>query len=90
MRFRFREWRNDDDSGELMSLPSPLWAVILAMLGVVLALACLFHPSPENVVLAVLAISSNLVSGALGAFAGHASATSNSKPAGSLPAQQGE
>lgn len=60
-----------------MKMPEPIWAVLLAVLGVVLALACLFHPSHENVVLAVLAIASNLVSGALGAFAGHAGSTSN-------------
>ena len=61
-----------------MNLPEPFWATMLAVLGVVLALCCLFSPSPANIVLAVLAIASNLVSGALGAFAGHASATSNS------------
>ena len=69
-----------------MKMPSPAWAVILALLGVILALACLFHPTPENVVLAVLAIGSNLVSGALGAFAGHASATNSSSV--SLPGGQ--
>jgi fatty acid desaturase len=58
--------------------PEPFWATVLAFFGVVLALACLFAPSPVNIVLAVLAIASNLVSGALGAFAGHSSATNNS------------
>jgi putative copper export protein len=62
-----------------MKLPSPFWAVLLAALGVVLALAVLFHPTPENIALAVIGIGSNLVSGALGAFAGHASAQSNSR-----------
>lgn len=57
-----------------MTIPQPAWAVMLAILGVILAISCLFHPTPENVVLAVLAIASNLVSGALGAFAGHTSA----------------
>ena len=60
-----------------MNIVQPAWAVVLAVLGVCLALACLFHPSPENIVLAVLAIASNLVSGALGAFAGHASANNS-------------
>jgi putative copper export protein len=55
-------------------LPQPFWAICLAILGVVVALFALFKPDPENICLAVLAISSNLVSGALGAFAGHASA----------------
>lgn len=63
--------------GNAMKIPEPFWATVLAVLGVILALACLFAPSPANIVLAVLAIASNLVSGALGAFAGHASATSN-------------
>lgn len=55
-------------------MPQPFWAVVLALLGVLLAVAALFKPSPENICLAVIAIASNLVSGALGAFAGHASA----------------
>jgi hypothetical protein len=55
-------------------LPSPFWAVLLAGMGVAVALSVLFHPGPVNIALAVLTISSNLVSGALGAFAGHASA----------------
>ena len=60
-----------------MTIPQPAWAVTLAVLGVIVALAVLFHPDPVAVGTAVLAIASNLVSGALGAFAGHASATSN-------------
>ncbi len=64
--------------GNAMKIPEPFWAVILAVLGVIVALAVLFHPDPVAVGTAVLAIASNLVSGALGAFAGHASATSNS------------
>ena len=61
-----------------MTWPQPFWAVLLAILGVILALAVLFHPDPISIGTAVLAVSSNLVSGALGAFAGHSSATSNS------------
>lgn len=60
----------------LSKLPSPFWAVILAFMGVSVALAVLFHHSEDNIALAVLAISSNLVSGALGAFAGHAQSAS--------------
>lgn len=60
-----------------MKIPEPAWAVLLAILGVIVALACLFHSSSSaQVIVAVLAIASNLVSGALGAFAGHAGATS--------------
>jgi hypothetical protein len=55
-------------------LPSPFWAVILAALGVSLTIIVIFRPAPENIALAALAIGSNLVSGALGAFAGHANA----------------
>jgi hypothetical protein len=54
-----------------MTWPQPFWAVLLAILGVILALAVLFHPDPISIGTAVLAVSSNLVSGALGAFAGH-------------------
>jgi hypothetical protein len=56
-------------------LPAPFWAVLLASFGVGLAVICLASNRPENVVLQVLTIASNLVSGALGAFAGHAMAT---------------
>lgn len=56
-------------------IPQPFWAVLLALLGAGLALAALYHPTPENIALAVLGVGSNLVSGALGAFAGHALAT---------------
>jgi len=56
-----------------VKLPEPIWAVLLAFLGVILALAVLFHPDPVSIGTAVLAVASNLVSGALGAFAGHAS-----------------
>ena len=60
-----------------MKLPEPIWAVMLAVLGVIVALAVLFHPDPVAVGTAVLAIASNLVSGALGAFAGHAASFGN-------------
>lgn len=58
-------------------VPQPFWAVLLALLGTALAVAVLYHPTPENIALAILGIGSNLVSGALGAFAGHASAKSD-------------
>jgi hypothetical protein len=46
-------------------------------MGTGVSLAVLFHHSDVNIALAVLGIGSNLVSGALGAFAGHASAKSD-------------
>jgi hypothetical protein len=52
-------------------LPQPAWACGLAFMGVVLALAVLFASGPDNIKLAVLAVASALVTGALGAFAGH-------------------
>jgi len=61
-----------------MRAPEPIWAVALAALGVLLALSVLFHPEPESIGNAVLAIASNLVAGALGAFAGRASVKSES------------
>ena len=63
-----------------MRLPQPFWAVLLAILGVVLALAVLFHWESSSAAIgtAVLSIAGNLVSGALGAFAGHAGSSSTS------------
>jgi hypothetical protein len=58
-------------------LPSPFWAVLLASMGTGVSIAVLFHHSDVNIALAVLGIGSNLVSGALGAFAGHAAAKSD-------------
>lgn len=55
-------------------IPSPFWAVLLALLGVGLASAVLYHPGDVNIGHDLITIASNLVSGALGAFAGHASA----------------
>jgi hypothetical protein len=67
-------------------LPSTAWAIALAFLGVVVALCSLFFlPAPENIKLKVLEIAGYLVTGALGAFAGHASATSDNKITGSNP-----
>lgn len=61
----------------MSKLPNPFWAVILAAMGTGVAVAVLYHPTPENIGLAVLTIGSNLVSGALGAFAGDAHARAN-------------
>jgi len=53
-------------------LPQPFWACLLSLQGVILTIVVIFFPTRENIALASLAIASNLVSGALGAFAGHA------------------
>ena len=57
--------------------PQPFWAVILAGMGVALAIAVLLSPRPatENIRLGDLAIASALVSGALGYIGGHAAAS---------------
>ena len=49
--------------------PQPFWANILAVQGGILCLVALIYPGKENLSLAVIAVGSNLVSGALGAFA---------------------
>lgn len=56
----------------MSKLPSYFWATVFAGMGTGVALAVLFHHPDVNIALAVLALGSNLVSGALGAFAGHA------------------
>ena len=72
--------------GNAVKIPEPFWAVLLAVLGVCLALAVLFHPDPVSVGTSVLAIASNLVSGALGAFAGHSSSNSTiNNPGATFP-----
>lgn len=54
-------------------LPAAVWALMLALMGAVLAVLVLFHNAGEQTTnQAVLTIASSLVSGALGAFAGHA------------------
>jgi hypothetical protein len=53
-------------------LPPSFWASLIAMMGTTVCLAVLYHHTDVNVALAVLTVGSNLVSGALGAFAGHA------------------
>lgn len=61
-------------------MPQPFWAVILASLGVILAISVLFHPEPQTISVAVLAIANSLVSGALGAFTAHKLATPANPP----------
>ena len=60
-------------------LPQPFWACLLSLQGVILTIVVIFFPTRENIALASLAIASNLVSGALGAFAGHAQGVASVK-----------
>lgn len=55
--------------------PQPFWAILLALLGVLVVLCVVFHPMGDSLASMILQIASNLISGALGAFAGHAVAT---------------
>jgi hypothetical protein len=57
-------------------LPAPFWAVLLAAQGTIIALCVLFVHRDAGTSSGVLGIGSSLVTGALGAFAGHAYATS--------------
>lgn len=70
--------------------PQPAWAVVLALQGTIIAIVVLIKPTPENIALAVLAVASNLVSGALGAFAGHSSAMTRETPTPQQPAGPAE
>jgi hypothetical protein len=66
--------------------PQPFWAVILAGMGVVMAITVLFSPAPENIKLGVLGVASSLVTGALGYIGGHAAASSpDDKPGPTQP-----
>lgn len=59
----------------MKNLPQPFFAIVIAFFGVVLAMCVLYHKGGENAVnMGVLGVAAALVSGALGAFAGHASA----------------
>jgi len=55
------------------SLPQPAWAILLAILGVVLTIIGYVYPGSQTAQQAVFQIAAALVSGALGAFAGRAS-----------------
>jgi hypothetical protein len=56
----------------MKDLPNPFWAFMFILLAVVLALAVLLHPSNNNTVdMAILALCSSLIAGALGYINGH-------------------
>ena len=69
----------------LEKVPAPFWALLIAGMGMTIAMAVLFHHPDVNIALAVLAIGSNLVSGALGAFAGHGAASKADVTTGNAP-----
>jgi len=62
----------------MMQVPQQSWAILIAVLGVICAIVGYVLPGDVVSRQAMFTIANSLVSGALGAFAGHASATSNS------------
>ena len=60
--------------------PQPFWAILLAILGVVLCVVTYLLPRDATAEQASFGIAQALVTGALGAFAGHALAKSEMKP----------
>ena len=52
--------------------PNSFWALTFITLAFALAIAALFAPTKDNITLAVIAISSNIVSGSFGYISGHA------------------
>jgi len=63
----------------LEKIPVQLWALALALMGVILAVIGLYHPSEATNSQAVFSIANGLVTGALGAFAGHQMAAAQNK-----------
>jgi uncharacterized membrane protein len=61
-----------------VALPPQVWAIIIASLGVLCAIMGYVLPGDVVSRQSMFTIANSLISGALGAFAGHASATSNS------------
>ena len=55
-----------------MVMPQPFWAVLLALLGVVVTIVVYIFPGDVTTRQAAFQIASALVTGALGAFAGAA------------------
>lgn len=61
-----------------MTIPQPAWAVMLAILGVIVAVVGYCIPGDITSRQAMFTVANSLISGALGAFAGHLANTSNS------------
>lgn len=63
--------------------PQPFWAIILAAMGVELAVVALFSGAEKDIKIAVIGLASSIVTGALGYIGGHAVASikaSNANP----------
>jgi uncharacterized membrane protein len=58
----------------MTNAPQPFWAIILAVLGVIVTIVVYLYPGDVTTRQAAFQIGSALVTGALGAFAGHATA----------------
>lgn len=69
----------------MSKMPVQVWALVLAFMGVVLAIIVLTIKAEATISQAVLAIAASLVSGAIGAFAGHAAATKADVTTGNGP-----
>lgn len=52
--------------------PQPFWAIILAAMGVELAVVALFSSAEKDIKIAVIGLASSIVTGALGYIGGHA------------------
>ena len=63
----------------MSNIPQPFWAIVLAGLGVVVTIVVYTQPGDVTTRQAAFQIASALVTGALGAFAGHASAISQAQ-----------
>jgi uncharacterized membrane protein len=61
-----------------MNIPQPAWAVMLAILGVICAIVGYIFPGDITSRTAMFTVANSLISGALGAFAGHLANSSTS------------
>jgi hypothetical protein len=53
--------------------PQPFWAVLLAAMGIELAVVALFCSAEKDIKIAVIGLASSIVTGALGYIGGHQS-----------------
>lgn len=55
--------------------PQPFWAILLAAMGVELAVVALFSSAEKDIKIAVIGLASSIVTGALGYIGGHNAAS---------------